>query len=266
MTRLQDILLAILCIVAVGLSVLAYRTVNAENISDPQGAPARAAATFDDVLATTDDDVTTGSPDQETTTSDAPAVDASVAGWVEAMSDTDSDLLVVGDGYSALPQQWVQLWAGLEADDRPVTIRAWDTGTDSAFAEPVRLSDGEGPTLRVWNASVPDTTIGEAAGRFARFDDASSDQEAVLVSLGESSGGEDVPAELDALLEAMGDAPVLVVVGPSSLYDAGVGAAISAWAEEHDDRVAVVDLRDALGPEPTADEWAQAFAGALSEG
>ncbi|WP_122263010.1 hypothetical protein [Ornithinimicrobium cerasi] len=268
-TRIQDILLAILCVIAVGLSVLAFRTVNSGGATATPPTTPGATATFGAPDAPTDDAETTEQPDDAattTTTTGAQADDASVEGWIEAWSGPDADLLVVGDGYSALPEQWVQLWAGGEGTDRPVTIRTWNPTSDNGFADPVRLSEGEGPALRVWNASRPESTVADAAERFARFDDASTDADAVLVSLGQADAAEEVADELDTLLTEVGDLPVLVVVGPDNLYDDGVTDAIGGWAQDNSDRVALVDLSDGLGTQPTADEWAQAFAQALDEG
>jgi hypothetical protein len=59
---------------------------------------------------------------------------------------------------------------------------------------------------------------------------------------------------------------VLVLVGPDGLYDEAVGEAVSVWAGDNDGRVATVDLREVLGPDPTADEWARAFADATATG
>lgn len=266
-TRLQDVLLAILCVIAVGLSVLAYRAVNTggDLTARTSKQPASAVASLGDVASSTGPAEETEEPDDgaATMTGDLPAGEVSVEDWLGAWSDTDADLLVVGDGYSALPEQWLQLWAGIEGQERPVTIRSWDPTSDSTFGEPVTLSEGDGTLLRVWNASRSETSISEAVDRLERFDEASSDPEAVLVSLGQSSGEEDVDASLTALVGGLDAVPVLVVVGPSSLYAEGVGPAIADWAQDRSERVAVVDLSDELGTEPTADEWAQAFAEAL---
>ncbi|WP_141401493.1 hypothetical protein [Ornithinimicrobium cerasi] len=246
---------------------MAYRAVSSSGSGTAQTAPAGTAATFGDVGPTSDAaSVTVDADDAGTTTADTPGTDVSVPGWVDSWTGSDADLLVIGDGYSSLPQQWVQLWAGIEGRDRPVTIRSWDSDTDTSFQEPVQLSEGEGAILRVWNASRSETTIAESADLLDRFDEASSDPEAVLVSLGQASGGEDVASGLDTLVDGLPDVPVLVVVGPAGLYAEGVSTAMSGWAEDHSDRVAVIDLSAGLGAQPTADEWAQAFAEAISRG
>lgn len=259
-TRIQNILLAILCVIAVGLSVMAFRAVNSSPTASLGTLPAGATppVVTDDAAETRDD------ADDEAVTSGGPDEPVDVDAWVEAWSGDDSHVLVIGDGYSHLPEQWVQRWAEAVGQQRPVSIRHWGEAEDRAFNEPIVLSEGESSRLTVWSASRAGTTIADATERLDRFDTASADPDAVLVSLGEGSGDEDVAAGLDALVAALPDVPVLVVVGPEGLYDDGVGDDLSAWAQENDDRVALADLRSGLAPDPTADEWAQAFAEAVS--
>ncbi len=259
--RIQNVLIALLAVVAVGVSALAVLSVNR-----PQAPTA---------LGTTDGPSTAAPGDAAATTSEAPADDAAstsddgdgpetgVEAWVQAWSD-DADLLVVGDGFSNLPTQWVQLWAAAVGDDRPVEIRHWGEAADVSFNDPIELSTGDGPRLTVWSASRDGSTIHDAAERYGRFVEASTAPDAVLVSLGLDSGDEDVAEGLDQLVgEIDEDVPVLVAIAPEGLYDDGVGDAILAWAQEHADRVAVVDLRGATPDEASAEEWAEAFDAAL---
>lgn len=262
-TRIQNILLAILCVIAVGLSFMAFRAVNAPTTSGLGTLPAGATPPSG---LTDGADASTEGPDDEAATSEVPAGQVDVETWAAAWSGDQSHLLVIGDGYSHLPEQWVQRWSELLGQERAVSVRHWGEAEDRSFNEPIVLSETDGPELTVWSASRADTTIAEATERLGRFDEASADPDAVLVSLGQGSADEDVASALDDLVDGLPDAPVLVVVGPDGLYDEAVGEAFSAWAEDKDDRVALVDLRDALGPEPTADEWAQAFAAATSTG
>ncbi len=61
------------------------------------------------------------------------------------------------------------------------------------------------------------------------------------------------------------DVPVLVAIGPDGLYDEGVGDALRAWAENHSDRVAVLDLRGQAPDGASAEQWAISFQRALDE-
>ena len=275
--RVQNVLLAILCVIAVGLSVLAYRTVNLPG-SQTLGPPSAAASpSGDDDLATAtgsgDGSSSTADPDGEGSDSGTRtgSADGDLGHWVDAWSGPGSDLLVISDGFSHLPEQWVQQWALLTGtrDGRPVAIRHWGEVADVAFSEPVDLTSGDGPSLTVWSAGRYGTTIADAAEHVAAFDEASAGPDAVLLSLGQGSAGEDVPAGLDTLLTEIDDTypgiPVLVVIGPAGLYDAAVLDGIAAWAQDNAARVGAVDMRDLTTPEPTADQWAAAFASAVPQ-
>ncbi|GAA5163895.1 hypothetical protein [Ornithinimicrobium tianjinense] len=276
--RVQNLLIAILALIAVGLSVLAYRTVNLPG-GEALGPPPAAATspTSDDDLATA-----TGDGADSTATSDADgtgtdsdvrtgSADGDLADWVDAWSGPDSDLLVVSDGFSHLPEQWVQQWALLTGTEggRPVAIHHWGEEQDVSFNEPLELTSGDGPGLTVWSGGRYGTTIADAADHVAAFAEASTGADAVLVSLGQGSPGEDVAAGLDALLAQIDatypDTPVLVVVGPAGLYDAAVLDEMAAWTEDNADRVAAVDMRDLTDAGPTAEQWAAAFAAALPQ-
>lgn len=256
-TRLQNILIAILAVVAVGLSLLAFRSVNAVGGTPEQSLPPVSAPPVDDNAA-----ATTAAGDDAAVTSEAPE-GPTAAGWLEALAGDGSNLLVVGDGYSHLPEQWVQRWADLVSADRPVAIRHWGEAADTSFNEPIELSEGDGPSLTVWSASRDRSSVADAVERYARFVSASAEPDAVLVSLGQASDGEDVATELDALLDEVGDVPVIVTLGGAGLYDEAVGADIAAWAQDHADTVVLVDLRSELGDDATPEDWAQAFADAL---
>ncbi|WP_151526776.1 hypothetical protein [Serinicoccus kebangsaanensis] len=231
------------------------------------------AATTEDATQTpeeTGEETTSVEPeptDEQTSTDDgADAQEPSVQGWREAWSGEDAALLVVGDGYSNLTSQWVQLWGALQADDRSTLISHWGEEADVAFNDPIELSADAGPSLHVWSASRGGSSIGDAADRVEQFLDAAAPPDAVLVSLGGSSGGEDVPAQLDRLVGQLPDVPVLVAAGPSELYSAGVADAVAGWAQDNADRVSLVDLREATVDNPTAEEWALAFDEAVSAG
>ena len=222
---------------------------------------------------TSNDDEATTSTSEAPTESEAASPteqptgedDPTLAGWRSAWSGDDANLLVIGDGYSNLESQWVQLWAARQAGDRPTAIRHWAERSDDSFNDPIELSEGSTSSLQVWSASRDGTTIDEAADRVEQFIDASVSPDAVLISLGGSSGDEDIAEELDRLLQRVPDVPVVVAAGPAELYEPGVADDIVAWAEDNTDRVSLVDLREATSENPTAEEWALAFDEAVNE-
>lgn len=273
--RIQDALLATLAVLAIGTSGYAVWSVNRphpSSIGAAEGTASSAVGDGADLTSASQPDPgvdVTASPttspsasapaDDSTATTGPPDSEPSgVAEWVDAWAD-ESDLLVIGDGYSNLTTQWVQQWAALVGQERPVQIRHWGETEDRTFTEPIVLSEGEGPPLRVWSASRGGTTIAEAADRLERFDRASADPVAILVSLGMDSEGEDIGSAMDGLLAGLDDVPVLVAIAPEGLYEPGVADEIAAWAQDNGDRVAVLDLRESGLVEPTAEQWAQAF-------
>lgn len=264
--RLQDVLIVLLAVAAVALSALAVVNVNRSRppeaaTLDPTAFTA-AGPPVDDASATS-----TSAPDDAASTTSGGA-EPDVDGWVQAWSG-DADLLVVGDGFSHLPGQWLQLWADRVGRDRPVTIHHWGEAADVAFNDPIELSTGDGAPLSLWSASRDGTTIHDAAQDYPRFVEASARPDAVLVSMGLDSGEEDVAAGLDELLAQVDDldpdVPVLLAIGPDGLYDEGVGDALRAWADEHADRVAVLDLRGEAPAAASAEQWAAAFQSALDQ-
>lgn len=274
-SRTQNTLVAGLAVVAVGASAYAVWSVNRPHPSlveaGPVAGPVPVSTPSPDADGATE---STGGPtsdetDETATTSPAPAAEdtdpPSVDAWLDAWSG-EADLLVVGDGFSNLPTQWVQLWAQQTGSDRPVQIHHWGEAADVSFNDPIVLSDAGDAPLTVWSASRAGSSIQDAADRYGRFVDASAEPDAVLVSLGLDSGGEDIAAGLDALVGQIdADVPVLLAVGPQDLYDAGVGDALLSWAQDNDDRVAVVDLRPVAPGAPTAEEWAAAFGQAVGQ-
>lgn len=276
--RTQNALVAGLAAVAVGLSGYAVWSVNR---SSTGGAPLPGAggATTTTPVDEDEDGASTQGPDD--TVSAAPGageasspsedggdaasegLEASVQEWVDAWSE-EADLLVVGDGYSNLPSQWVQLWGAQVATGRPVTIRHWGEAEDVTFNDPIVLSETDGPQLTIWNASREGSTVADATARIKRFvEEAGGEVDAVLVSLGMDSGGEEIAASLDGLITALNGiddgVPVLVAVGPPGLYEPGVADGVNAWSEEKDDRVALLEIGTEAPDEPTAEEWAMAF-------
>lgn len=251
----QNVLLGLLGAAAVAASAAAFWSVNRPVPTVETPGTAQTVAPAPEPAAQTTEPVTT-------TQAPEPARDPLVA-WQEAVAAPDSGLLVLGDGYSNLPSQWLQLWAERVGAERPVQIYHWGEAADVSFNEPIELSTGEGPGLTVWSASRAGSSIEAAADRVDTFTAEAEGVDAVLVSLGRSSGDEDVPAALDTLVGQIGDdLPVLVVVGPSGFYEPGVADAIADWSLDHEDRVALVDLREA--GEPSAEEWAQQVADALA--
>lgn len=279
--RIQDVLLAGLAAVAVGTSAYAVWSVNRPHPS-PTGsaidapspaAPGEAAtATVTTEPPDTDGDSTASPTAGPIGADDAPATGTpddehepvSIEEWVAAWED-DADLLVVGDGYSNLTSQWVQEWAALVGQERPVQIRHWGEAEDVQFTDAITLSEGEGPELRVWSASRGGTTITEAADRVDRFVQASADPAAVLVSLGMDSQDEAVAPAMDELLAGMPEVPLLVAIAPEGLYEPDVADDILTWAQDNEERAAVVDLRETGLVDPTAEEWALAFDAAVRE-
>lgn len=276
--RTQNALVAGLAAVAVGLSGYAVWSVNRPSTGGAPLPGAGGATTTtpgdedeggsstlgpDDTVtaAPGTDEASPASEDSEGTTSDGR--EASVQDWVDAWSE-EADLLIVGDGYSNLPSQWVQLWGAQVAADRPVTIRHWGEAEDVTFNDPIVLSETDGPQLTMWNASREGTTVADAAERIDRFvEEAGGEVDAVLVSLGMDSGGEEIAASLDGLITALDGVddgvPVLVAIGPPGLYEPGVADGVTAWSEEKDDRVALLEVGPAASENPTAEEWAVAF-------
>lgn len=185
----------------------------------------------------------------------------SVESWFTAWQVEDSHLLVIGDGFSNLPWQWVQLWGEIVGRERPVQIHHWGETADATFNEAILLSDVEGPALTIWSASRAGTTIDAARARVSEFFTEAGEVDAVLVSLGLHSEDEDVAAALDDLLTAMDDdLPVLVTVAPRGLMSSSVSTAVADWASDNADRVSMIDLRGRARDEATAEEWAIAFA------
>ncbi|WP_122263011.1 hypothetical protein [Ornithinimicrobium cerasi] len=229
---------------------------------DSAGVTTTAPATSEPTTDTSDPTETDASP----TPTAAPPVLPTVAGWLEALGDDDAHLLVLGDGYSNMPSQWVQLWGRLEGRERPVQIHHWGEAADRTFNDPIELSDVDGPELTIWSASRAGATVDSAVQRYDRFVGEADDVDAVLVTLGLSSTFEDVPGSLDALVGAIDDdLPVLVTVGPAGLFNRGVSDAIADWADENDDRVSLVDLRGEAPDLANAEQWATAFGRALDE-
>ncbi|WP_134774404.1 hypothetical protein [Ornithinimicrobium flavum] len=285
-TRAQNALLAALAAVAVGASGFAVWSVNRPHpslssaeanspsmASGTEDATATATATAeptepvaDTTASPTSDPAQTAAPDDDVAAAtQAPEDDgATVEEWVAAWQE-EANLLVVGDGYSNLTTQWVQQWATLVAQERPVQIRHWGEGEDRTFTAPIVLSEGEGPALRVWSASRGGTTIAQAADRLDRFDRVSADPAAILISLGMDSEEEDIASAMDELLDGLHDVPVLVAIAPEGLYEPGVADDLLTWAQDNEERVAVVDLRETGLVEPTAEEWALAFQEAISD-
>lgn len=281
-TRAQNALLAALAAVAVGASCFAVWSVNQPHPSlteaedtgspaGPTGAAASATATSypsagpdnAGATATMEPAASTSGPDDAEPMAESPEP-VTVEAWASAWED-EADLLVIGDGYSNLTTQWVQEWATFVAQERPVLIRHWGEAEDRAFTPAIELSDGDGPSLRVWSASRAGTTITDAADRLDRFDRAAPEPDAILVSLGMDSEDEEIGPAMDELLAGMDHVPVLVSIAPGGLYPSGVADELLAWAEGNDERVAVVDLREAGLVEPTAEEWAMAFRRALDD-
>lgn len=234
--------------------------------SDPAGATSGTDAAGTDAAGTDAAGATDGAP----ATGPAPpaaGLAGPVADWVAAWQG-EADLLVLGDGHANEDSEWVQAWGDLLGRDRPVTIRHWGEAADQTFNPPLTLAEGAGDPLRIWSGSRAASTIGSLTGLLPRMDAASADPDAILVALGSASVGEDVPAALDALLAdlppGLGDAPVLVLVGPAGHYDPVVADALADWAAAATDRFALVDLRESAPEQADAQEWAQALQDALT--
>lgn len=283
-TAAQNTGLALLAAAAIGASAYAYWSVNrppdhsttpAASTSAPAVAGSTAAppdgasaSSADDAATTTDSSTSTADPAGSTS---QPA-SSPLASWVTALKRADH-LLVLGDGRANEDTEWVQVWSGLLAADRPVSLRHWGEAKDWSFTEAISLPGeaAEGDRLTVWSASRRASSVASVTELLPRIDSASADPDAILVSLGAASADEDVPAAMNELLaalpEGLAGAPVLVLVGPAgSGSDPGVDDALASWAQEHDDEVALVDLRegDAGAGDPQA--WAQALQDALAAG
>lgn len=271
----QNVALGLLAAAAAGLSAFAVWHVQQPHESLAT-APAAPRAVVPTPAPAAGGDESSPADEQATATTEPPAPDTAedadateqpypdtgatlLQAWQQAWSDDQSDLLVIGDGHSNLDSQWVQAWAEATAQDRPVDLAHWGEAADVQFNDPLTLSEGDGPLLRVWSASRAGSTITDAGERVGLFIETSQTPQAVLVSLGQSSGEEDVTPALDALLDELVQVPVLVTVGPRELYPQGVADAVHDWAEQNAERVAVVDLRDMDPAEPGAQEWAEAF-------
>ena len=252
-----------MCIVAVGTSAYAVWSVNRPHANLEPGSDGTAVSTAEPAPTTTSPDpaLSSSSPEQQSV---EPHAELDAQGWLDAWAADGADLLVIGDGYSHLPEQWVQVWGTIVGAERAVSIRHWGEAEDQRFNPPIELSTGT-DGLMIWSASRDRSTIQDAVDRLDRFDSASVDPEAVLISLGQGSGGADIPAAMDDLLAGLPEAPVLLVVGPTDLYDPGVGEALAVWGAAHGDEVVTVDLRQSIGGSPTAEEWAQAFEDALEQ-
>ena len=132
----------------------------------------------------------TASPDDAARSSDTPDADpaASVDAWADVvLGDDAADLLVIGDGYSNLADQWLELWAErvAEGGDRPVTIRHWAEADDVTFADPIQLAEGD-DGLSVWSASRGETTISDAAAPGWRAASAARTASATPTAAGQS--------------------------------------------------------------------------------
>ncbi|USQ76108.1 hypothetical protein [Ornithinimicrobium cryptoxanthini] len=277
-TRTQNVIVTVLAVLAIGLSGFAMWSVAQPHSSLVDGATAttRPATGSDNQAAATSTAAPTGDEDEttesatgetETATASNASVDSestpSVESWVDAWSG-EADLLVIGDGLSNMPNQWVQLWARQVGQDRPVQLHHWGERSNVSFNDPRVLSEAGGAALTVWSASRAGSSVADAAEHYERFVEASTTPDAVLVTLGHSSGREDVAAGLDALLDQIDETiPVLIAIGPEGLYADGVGDAFLDWAQDHDDRVSMLDIRPVAPAYPTAEQWALAFQEAL---
>lgn len=273
-TRAQSVLLGVLGILAVGASGYAVWAVNQPHPSLPNASPAPPAMTGRAAPGPADAETTlapahekaeaTQTTDSSPETAEPEPTEVTVADWTSALDGNGAALQVLGDGYSNLAWHWLQQWAGILGQERPVEIRHWGEAKDVTYNPPIVLSEDVGPALTVWSASRAGTTIAAARERLDRFQGEADDADAMLISLGESSESEDVAGEMDALLEALPEVPVLVVIAPEGLYPAGVADSLADWAGEQPERVVLVDLRETAVPEASAEAWAAAFHATLT--
>lgn len=269
--RMQNILLAAMGALAVGASAFAMWSVNRPHpslevpqevrVADGDEARQTMGATSTTAQAEDDNAVHTEPPTAEVT---SPPAEAELDDWLAAV-DGPADLLVIGDGYSNLPSHWLQQWGALLADDRKVVIRHWGEAADTSFNDPITLGTAKRNQLEIWSASRAGSSIDDAVQRLDRFLGDADGPEAVLITLGGSSGSEDVSAALDDLLEALPDVPVLLSVGPADYYAPGVGEDMATWGAKNAEQVVTVDLRDQTQGAPNAEQWARAFQSSLEE-
>lgn len=276
-SRTQNALLGALGALAVGLSGYAVWVVNQPHPSIQDNSPTPPAVTGSSAPGQVDDEATTTTPGaagdiEEATQTAAPPqetvepapTELTAADWVSALNGEGAALQVLGDGYGNMVWHWVQQWAEILGQERPVDIRHWGEAEDVTYNPPIVLSEGDGPALTVWSASRAESTIAAARERLDRFQDEADDADAVLVSLGGWSEEEDVAAEMDALLGELPEVPILVVIAPEGLYPTGVADDLSDWTQQHIDRVVLVDLRNTAVADASAEAWALAFHATLA--
>lgn len=114
-------------------------------------------------------------------------------------SPRGGSILVVGDGSGDEMDEWVSVWARDHlAGQATVSYNAW-TRISGRYADPVTFGSAS-RSLKVWNASVRTPDMAREPERVVR---AWQEADVVLLSYGHRRSATEIPAQLDAVLEAV---------------------------------------------------------------
>lgn len=250
--RRQNVLIGLLAVVT-ATSVVAALT------SAPSIDPLALGGTGADTDAAT---ASQPVPDDAEATSEAAADEPDrtsleeLSAALEGQDDEAVDLVVIGDDTSNNRDEWVHQWGEALADERPVTVVHWGEQEDVDYTSPDVLSEsGDGAMLSIWSAARGGTDIAGATERLESFlPEAQTDL--VLVNLGVNNDADEVPEQMQDLLDALADltgddVPVGIVLQSEELSSPAINTALADVAADRD--VVVLDATAA----DDAQEWAE---------
>lgn len=161
----------------------------------------------------------------------------------------DLTVLVLGDQTGTDANDWVGAWSRMLATDRLVELRTPTAADPTRYDPPYELGTGDAE-VTLYNASLIGGTPGYAADRLPLL--APQNADLVLLNYGRSNTPDDLPAELEALWDALGkqlpDAETWVVVAPQRTDAlAPTVQTTRDWAE--DAEAPVVDVAEVFDDE-----------------
>lgn len=293
MSRLQDVGLVLLALVAGVLTVLTFTTVTGPGAggsvrADPGAATPVGAAGFADLAGATSSASGDGPTDQDATTDQAASTAAAGRPDLEAVQDVlraDGPLVVaaLGDSTGNETWEWVYEWGRTLASGRPVEVVSWNEWTEDGYIDPVTLgTDQDGGTVTLY--------VGHQSGAGAAYPVerletlVPEEPDLVILNYGHNdtvdSVGSGTADTLDALRRRFGaELPVVVTLQQPQADDANAevrGALADLAADEGLPTIDVAAafeatgdpaalLADAVHPdEDGAALWARTVAGTLS--